>query len=80
MQVHIDGLEAEVERLVNRALDKRTTEWFTTKGAAEYTGLAPGTIRNLVSAGRLRAHRNKPGGRLRFRRSALDQYAEGRRS
>lgn len=79
MQVTIEGLEDEVQRLVSKALGG-DDPWYDTKGAAEYLSVSEGTIRNLVSAGRLRAHRNKPGGRLRFRRSALDQYAEGRRS
>jgi hypothetical protein len=35
MQAQIEGLEAEVERLVARALDKRTTEWFNTLRAAQ---------------------------------------------
>ena len=78
MHVTIEGLEAEVERLVTRALDKRTTEWFTTEGASEYTGLAPGTIRNLASSGRLPRY-GKPGTRLRFKRDDLDRYMEGRR-
>jgi excisionase family DNA binding protein len=78
MQVNIEGLDFEVERLVNRALDKRTTEWFNTKGASEYTGLAPGTLRNLASKGRLPRY-GQPGTRLRFKRSDLDAYLEGRR-
>jgi excisionase family DNA binding protein len=78
VQVQIEGLESEVERLVARALDKRTTEWFTTKGAAEYTGLAPGTLRNLASSGRLPRY-GAAGTRLRFKREDLDRYMEGRR-
>jgi excisionase family DNA binding protein len=78
MQVQIDGLETEVERLVARAIDKRTTEWFNTNGAAEYTGLAPGTLRNLASSGRLPRY-GSPGTRLRFKRDDLDRYMEGRR-
>jgi excisionase family DNA binding protein len=78
MNVQIDGLEAEVERLVNRALDRRTTEWFTTETAAQYTGLAPGTLRNLASSGRLPRY-GDAGTRLRFKREDLDRYMEGRR-
>jgi excisionase family DNA binding protein len=78
MEVQIEGLEIEVERLVNRALDKRTTEWFNTAGASEHTGLAPGTLRNLASSGRLPRY-GAAGTRLRFKREDLDRYMEGRR-
>jgi excisionase family DNA binding protein len=54
--------------------------WYTTAEAATYLGVAPGTIRNLVCSGALPPRHGPPGTRLRFRRSELDAYAEGRRS
>jgi excisionase family DNA binding protein len=78
MQVHIEGLEDEVARLVSKALGN-DDPCYSTEGAAEYLSGSRGTIRNLVSAKRLRAHRSTKGGRLRFRRCDLDRYAEGRR-
>ncbi len=51
--------------------------WLTTEGAAEYSGLSVGTIRNLVSEGRILRHGEK-GHSLRFRQSELDAYLESR--
>jgi excisionase family DNA binding protein len=78
MQVNIIT-EDEVRQIVADVLAQRgSTEWFTTATAAEYTGLAPGTLRNLASSGRLPRY-GSPATRLRFKRSDLDRYMEGRR-
>ena len=53
-------------------------QWLTPAQAAEYTGLAEGTLRNAVSDGRIQ-RRGERGHALRFRREDLDAFLEGRR-
>lgn len=81
MEVQIAGLQDEVRRLVTDYLAEREASdpWLTSGEAASYLGIAPGTIRNLVCSGALPRH-GAAGTKLRFRRSALDAYAAGRRS
>jgi excisionase family DNA binding protein len=50
---------------------------FTSKEAAVYLRTTPGTIRNLVSLGRLKAERF--GSRLRFKREVLNRFLEKER-
>jgi len=82
MHVHIEELEAHVEAVVEaaveRALAHRANDlWLTSAESAEYLGLAVSTIHDLVNDGKLPRHGGRKT-RLRFRRSELDAYAEGR--
>jgi excisionase family DNA binding protein len=68
----------DVRRIVREEIAATRQEWLTTQQASEYTGLAVGTIRNLVSQGSLPRHGERYLG-LRFRRSELDEYLVTRR-
>ncbi len=50
------------------------TVWLTYREAARHIKVAVGTLRNMVSAGRVPFARN--GGIVRFRREALDEWLE----
>jgi excisionase family DNA binding protein len=81
VQVKIEGLDEHIEGVVRRVLAEGGADdpWMNSAQAAAYLDMSPGTFRNHVSAGRLKRH-GVPGTRLRFRRSELDRFAEGRRS
>ena len=76
MQVHIEGLEDEVRRIVADILGEQQDgdPWYTAEGAAAYLGTTVGQVRNLRSAGKLVSPSGR-GTKLRFRRSELDRYA-----
>jgi len=60
-------------------MDSRTTEWepyLTAEQAAQYLGLAVRTIYNRVQKGAIPHH--KRDGILRFRRSELDAWLQGK--
>jgi len=77
VQLHIDGLEDTLRRILREELARDRDGWLGAKAAAEYLGVSRATLHNLVSSGRLHRHGSK-GTTLRFRRSELDDYAEGR--
>ena len=80
MQVNIEGLEGHIEEAVRRVLAERVEgdPWLDTKRSAAYLGISEGTLRNLVSSGKLKRHGTK-GTKLRWRRSELDVFAKERR-
>jgi excisionase family DNA binding protein len=77
VQIHIDGLEDLLRRVVSEELARDRDGWLDAAAAAEYLSVTRATLHNAVSAGRLPRHGSK-GTALRFRRSELDDYAEGR--
>ena len=77
MELRIDGFEDLLRRIVREELARDRDGWLTAKEAAEYLGVSPASIHNLVSAGRLPRHGDR-GTALRFRRGELDAYAEAR--
>ena len=78
MEVHIDGFEDLLRRVVREEIQANREGWLTAKEAAEYLGITAASIHNLVSQERLPRHGGK-GTALRFRRGDLDAYAEARR-
>jgi hypothetical protein len=46
-QTYSDGLSAAIER----ALDRRSSPWLDTKGAAEYLKSTPGTLKTWRASG-----------------------------
>jgi excisionase family DNA binding protein len=78
VELHIDGLEETLRRIMREELARDRDGWLGAKDAAEYLGVSRPTLHNLVSSGRLTRHGSK-GTALRFRRSELDDYAEARR-
>jgi len=79
MELHIDGLEDLLRRVVREELDSRQDTWLSTREAAAYIGTSTGHVHNLVSQQKLPRHGERGHG-LRFRREELDTYIEGRRS
>jgi excisionase family DNA binding protein len=83
LKIDTASLEAFIKKIVDaqmRALYPQGDDpWYTSDEASTYLGISRGTVRNLVCSGALPRH-GVPGTRLRFRRSELDAYAEGRRS
>jgi excisionase family DNA binding protein len=77
VQIHIDGLEDLLRRVVREEITRDRDGWLDAAAAAEYLSVTRATLHNAVSAGRLPRHGSK-GTALRFRRSELDDYAEGR--
>jgi excisionase family DNA binding protein len=73
----VDAIARRAAELVREQLE-RPDDWLDVDQAAAYLGRSAGTLRNLVSEGRLPRHGPK-GHRLRFRRSELDDYQGGRR-
>lgn len=78
MEVHIDGFEEMLRRVVREELAASRDGWLDSKDAAEYVGVSLGTLHNAVSEGRLPRHGER-GQRLRFQRAELDAYMEARR-
>ncbi len=78
MQVHLEGFEDLLHKVVREELSATRDGWLTARDAAEYLGISVGSLHNLVSAGPLPRYGEKGTG-LRFRRADLDAYAEGRR-
>jgi excisionase family DNA binding protein len=76
------SLEEVVRRIVREEIAAAkfadAPEWLTAAEAAEYLGIALGTLHNLVTNGGLPRHGPK-GTKLRFRRVELDGYVAGRR-
>lgn len=80
MEIVVVVRDEQLRRLVREEIESLglAGQWLTPAQAAEYTGLAEGTLRNAVSEGRIRRH-GEHGHALRFRREDLDAYL-GRRS
>ena len=78
MEIHIEGFEETLRRVVREELARAREGWLTSEEAADYLGLSRASLHNLVSSGRLPRHGEK-GTTLRFRPSDLDAYAETRR-
>jgi excisionase family DNA binding protein len=84
VSITLNGLEAVIERLVEQKLaavlaDREPDEWLDSAQAAEYLRVSTARIHDLVCERKLPRHGPK-GSKLRFRRSELDAYADGRRS
>jgi excisionase family DNA binding protein len=77
MEIHIDGFEETVRRVVREELARAREGWLNGQEAAEYLGISRASLHNLVSSGRLARHGEK-GTALRFRPSDLDAYAAAR--
>jgi excisionase family DNA binding protein len=78
LEIHIDGLEDLLRRVVREELAAQADGWLGSREAAKYLGISVGRLHNLVSSGDL-PRRGEKGTGLRFRRADLDTYAEGRR-
>lgn len=78
MQLHLEGFEELLRRVVREELAAYRETWLRSQEAAEYLGVSRGHLHNLVSEGRLPRHGEKGTG-LRFRRADLDAYAESAR-
>ena len=52
MEVHIDGFEELLRRVVREELAANREGWLTSREAAAYLGVSVGQLHNLVSAGR----------------------------
>jgi excisionase family DNA binding protein len=78
VEIHIDGFEETLRRVVREELARARGGWLTSEEAAEYLGVSRASLHNLVSAGRLPRHGAR-GTALRFKPSDLDAYAEARR-
>ena len=81
MQIVVEVPEDVLRRIVRDELAAMNVggHWLTVADAASYTGLAEGTLRNAVSAGRLPRH-GESGHALRFQRADLDTFVrEGQR-
>ena len=83
MHVSIEGLDEflkqEVAAAVKAALAARNDDpWLTAPETAARLGIAVATIYDYVQDEKLERH-GEPGSKLRFRRSAIDAFAEGRR-
>jgi excisionase family DNA binding protein len=61
----------EFNQLSNNMPDFVFKKWLNTNEAAKYLSTSPKNIRNLIYRGILKYH--KLGGRLRFKKSELDQ-------
>ena len=62
---------ADLESLVEKLLTKAHPRWLTVEMAASYASLSPESIRRLLTAGQLMAHRPRKG-RVLIDREQLD--------
>jgi excisionase family DNA binding protein len=71
--------QADILSRIAELLSRREAtwpRWLTIKRAAEYSGLSAGTVRRMLSAGRLEAHRPARG-RVLIDRMELDSVIAG---
>jgi excisionase family DNA binding protein len=69
-QTVIDEIAKRAAELVRPAEDR----WLDAKGAAEYLAVPVSTIHKLSAARAIPSSQDVPGGKLYFRRSALDAW------
>jgi excisionase family DNA binding protein len=77
MEIRIDGWEETLRHIIREEFTRDRDGWLDAAAAAEYLSITRPSLYNAVSAGKLPRH-GEPGERLRFRRSELDDYSEGR--
>jgi len=78
--INLDGIEPLLARLVDEAVEQKFVAMaddrpMDAKAAAEYLGVKPRRIHDLVNEGKLPRRSDGPGCKLWFRRSDLDAYA-----
>ena len=66
--------DAVAVRIAQRAERWRLPEWLDSRGAAEYLGLHPDTVRKLAAERAIPAEQDGPGCKLFFLRSDLDEW------
>ncbi len=59
---------------IGQAASNVASEWFDSRGAAEYLGLHPDTVRKLAAERAIPAEQDGPGCKLFFLRQDLDQW------
>jgi excisionase family DNA binding protein len=71
-----------VERLMERSsasTGDHVSEWMDARGAAEYLGIHPDTLRKLAAQRSIPAHQDGPRCKLYFRRDELDAWRHSAR-
>ena len=79
MEVHIEGLEDALRRIIREELVANRDGWLNAKESAAYLGISRASLHNVVSRGDL-PRQGEKGHALRFRRADLDAYQARRRS
>jgi excisionase family DNA binding protein len=66
-----------IDRLINRAEadgNDRVAQWLDVRGAADYLGIHPDTLRKLAAQRSIPTHQDGPRCKLYFRRDELDEW------
>jgi len=71
-----DELINEIASRVAEIIDHPEDNWIDATRAAEYLGIPKSTLHKLSSARKIPFEQDTPGGKLYFKRSALDAWRE----